>query len=202
MSQSMPLETSETQANRRRYERTSLTVAGRLMLPSGGEYPCHVADISEGGIGLHCPANGEIGDRVIVYLDNLGRFEGQLVRRFDGGFAIETSLHTNQRERLIERIELLKGVAKSGDVADLPLRAARRAPTDAEATEGARLTIENGEEVPCRVLDISLTGAHLKITSRPKVGTHVTVGKTLGRVVRHTDEGVGVEFLNTGKLAS
>ncbi len=202
MSQSMPLETSETQANRRRYERTRLTVAGRLMLPSGGEYPCDVEDISEGGIALHSQADGEIGDRVIVYLDRLGRFEGQLVRRFDGGFAIETSLHTNQRARLVERIELLKGHAGGGDIADLPQRAIRRTPTETEVSEGARLTIENGEEVPCRVLDISLTGAHLKIKNRPKVGTHVTVGKTLGRVVRHTDDGVGVEFLKTGKLAS
>ncbi len=202
MSQSMPLETSEPQTNRRRYERTSLTVAGRLMLPSGGEYPCDVEDISEGGIALHSPADGEIGDKVIVYLDRLGRFEGQLVRQFDGGFAIETSLQTNQRARLVERIQLLKGHSKSGDIADLPQRALRRAPTDVEASEGARLIIENGEEVACRVLDISLTGAHIKLSQRPKVGTHVTVGKTLGRVVRHTDEGVGVEFLATGKLAS
>ncbi len=202
MSQSMSIPAGENGANRRRYERTSLSVGGRLMLPSGGEFPCDVEDISEGGIALHSQANGEIGDRVIVYLDRLGRFEGNLVRRFDGGFAIETRLHTNQRARLVERIELLKDHSKNGDLDALPLRASRRTPTLEEANDGARLTIEDGDEVACRVLDISLTGAHLMLSNRPKVGTHVTVGKTLGRVVRHTDEGIGVEFLPTGKLAS
>lgn len=202
MSQSVSVQTSENRANRRQYERTNLSVAGRLMLPSGGEFPCDVEDISEGGIALHSQADGEIGDRVIVYLDRLGRFEGHLVRRFSGGFAIETRLHNNQRARLVERIELLKGRPKGQGVAALPQRALRRAPTSEEANEGARLTIDDGEEVACKVLDISLTGAHVKLSNRPKIGTHVTVGKTLGRVVRHTDEGIGVEFLSTGKLAS
>ena len=53
-----------------------------------------------------------------------------------------------------------------------------------------------------KVLDISLTSAHLKMGYRPPVGTHVTVGRTLGRIVRHTDDGVGVEFLAAGKLAN
>ncbi len=202
MSQSMPLETNEHSANRRRFERTNVAVAGRLMLPSGGEYACDVEDISEGGIALHSQAAGEIGDKVIVYLDRLGRFEGNLVRRFDGGFAIETRLQNNQRARLIERIEWLRNNTDGSAPTAFPARALRRAPTQEEASGGTRLTIENGEEVPCRVLDISLTGAHLKLDHRPKVGTHVTVGKTLGRVVRHTDQGVGVEFLATGKLAS
>jgi PilZ domain len=202
MSQSVSVQTRDNSTNRRQYERTSLSVAGRLMLPSGGEFPCDVEDISEGGIALHSQADGEIGDRVIVYLDRLGRFEGQLVRRFNGGFAIETHLQTNQRARLIERIELLKNHRGGDEIAALPQRALRRAPTSEEANEGARLTIDNGEEVACRVLDISLTGAHIRLSTRPKIGTHVTVGRTLGRVVRHTDEGIGVEFLSTGKLAS
>jgi len=202
MSQSVSVQTRDNGTNRRQYERTSLSVAGRLMLPSGGEFPCDVEDISEGGIALHSQADGEIGDRVIVYLDRLGRFEGQLVRRFNGGFAIETHLQTNQRARLIERIELLKNHRGGDEIAALPQRALRRAPTSEEAHEGARLTIDHGEEVACKVLDISLTGAHIRLSNRPKVGTHVTVGRTLGRVVRHTDEGIGVEFLSTGKLAS
>ncbi|WOF74395.1 PilZ domain-containing protein [Parvibaculaceae bacterium PLY_AMNH_Bact1] len=202
MSQSVSVQTRENSANRRQYERTNLSVAGRLMLPSGGEFPCDVEDISEGGIALHSQADGEIGDRVIVYLDRLGRFEGNLVRRFAGGFAIETRLQTNQRARLIERIELLKNHADGEEIAHLPQRALRRAPTSEEANDGARLTIDNGEEIACKILDISLTGAHIRLKNRPKIGTHVTVGRTLGRVVRHTDEGIGVEFLPTGKLAS
>lgn len=202
MSQSMQQYASDGFADKRRYARTKVPVAGRLMLPSGGEYTCDVDDISEGGIALNSQAEGEIGDRVIVYLDNLGRFEGNLVRRFHGGFAIETQLQNNQRARLAERIEWLQSDKSGAERRAFPGRAARRAPTEQESGSGTRLTIENGEEVQCRILDISLTGAHIGIDSRPQVGTHVTVGKTLGRVVRHTDEGVGVEFLSAGNLAN
>jgi len=202
MSQSMPQHVPNEFADKRRFARTKVPVAGRLMLPSGSEYPCDVDDISEGGIALHSQAEGEIGDRVIVYLDNLGRFEGYLVRRFAGGFAIKTQLQNNQAARLAERIEWLKGEKPGAELGGSPRRAPRRAPTAAEEGEGTRLVIDNGAEVQCKVLDISLTGAHLKMENRPIVGTHVTVGRTLGRIVRHTDDGVGVEFLTAGKLAN
>ncbi len=202
MSQSMPQHAPQNFADKRRFARTKVPVAGRLMLPSGGEYPCDVDDISEGGIALHSQAEGEIGDRVIVYLDNLGRFEGNLVRRFTGGFAIETQLQNNQAARLAERIEWLKGAKPGADLAGSPRRAPRRAPTSEEEDQGTRLVIDNGVEIHCRVLDISLTGAHLKMNNRPPIGTHVTVGRTLGRIVRHTEDGAGVEFLAAGKLAS
>ena len=42
-----------------------------------------------------------------------------------------------------------------------------------------------------------MTGTHVQVRPRPDIGTHVTVGRMLGRVVRHTYEGVGIEFLNT-----
>jgi len=202
MSQSIPHHTPEKFADKRRFVRTKVPVAGRLMLPSGGEYPCNVDDISEGGIALNSQAEGEIGDRVIVYLDNLGRFEGNLIRRFHGGFAIETHLQNNQAARLAERIEWLKGEKASAEPGGSPRQAPRRAPTMQEKDDGTRLVIDNDEEVHCKILDISLTGAHLKMSNRPPVGMHVTVGKTLGRIARHTDEGVGVEFLAAGKLAN
>jgi len=57
------------------------------------------------------------------------------------------------------------------------------------------LALKSGEFYDCRVLDLSLSGAALQISVRPAIGEHVRVGRTEGRVVRHTDQGIAVEFV-------
>jgi hypothetical protein len=50
-------------------------------------------------------------------------------------------------------------------------------------------------EVAGRLIDVSLTGAALSLVERPALGTVVTLGRTPGRVVRHFEGGIAVEFL-------
>jgi hypothetical protein len=60
----------------------------------------------------------------------------------------------------------------------------------------AHLILPNGDNVGCRVIDLSASGAAISIGSdlRPLVGVLVTVGKTQGRLVRHIDNGFAIEF--------
>jgi len=180
--------------DRRRYERSLVPVAGRLLLPSGTEHTCQVVDISEGGIALSCSAETEFGDKIIVYLDDLGRFEGQIVRFIPNGFAIETQLVTNQRQRLLERIKWLKQKKVGAERRVFP----RRVPTRSELNDNTSMTIEAGVKILCKVLDVSVTGAHVQTSKRPRLGTHVTIGRMVGCVVRHTLEGIGIEFVPGG----
>ncbi|MEQ9520039.1 MAG: PilZ domain-containing protein [Parvibaculum sp.] len=180
-------------AERRRAPRKQVAAAGRLMVTTGLEYPCQVLDISENGVAFNCQGRPAVGDKIIAYLDYLGRFEGKVTRLLEAGFAIETHLPDNQRQRLLERIEWLENGAKP----DERRIASRRLPSPSEGGESAVLVTRDGERLPCRVLDISMTGTHVQVRPRPDIGTHVTVGRMLGRVVRHTHEGVGIEFLDT-----
>jgi PilZ domain-containing protein len=164
------------------------------MLPTSAEYDCHVVDISQVGIALNCAAKPQFGDKIIVYLNDLGRFEGVVVRFISEGFAVETQLPPLQRQRLVERIDWLLQENQENR-----RKSVRRTPTSNELTEYKHIIIKDGIEVPFNVLDISTTGAHLQIRNRPSIGTPVTLGRNLGRVVRHTDEGVGIEFLNATK---
>ena len=50
------------------------------------------------------------------------------------------------------------------------------------------------KRIPVGAPDLSLSGAGLELEARPAVGERVRVGRTEGRVVRHTDEGIAVEF--------
>ena len=62
---------------RRRFRRVSVNVTGRLYIPATEEEAiCTVQDISPGDVALRCDLKEEPTGRAVIYLDNLGRFEG------------------------------------------------------------------------------------------------------------------------------
>jgi hypothetical protein len=91
----------------RRHRRAVLTLRGRYMLSDGREYDCRTIDISAGGIAILGAIKGKVGERVVVYLDQVGRVEGTIVRHFGGCFAIELSTSSLKRDWLNLQIERL-----------------------------------------------------------------------------------------------
>ena len=73
---------------RRKHLRVPVNVFGRLMREDKQEYPCQVINMSAGGMALLAPVNCDVGERIVAYLDNLGRIEGIVVRPLEGGFAV------------------------------------------------------------------------------------------------------------------
>ncbi len=73
---------------RRRHRRVPVTVHGRFMREDKQEYPCQVINMSAGGMAILAPVPCKTGERIVAYLDNLGRIEGIVVRPFEGGFAV------------------------------------------------------------------------------------------------------------------
>ena len=47
------------------------------MLPDRREFPCQIINMSPGGLALLAPGIGNVGDRVIAYLDHIGRSRRQ-----------------------------------------------------------------------------------------------------------------------------
>jgi hypothetical protein len=60
---------------RRRFQRVRVHLLGRYMLPDRREFPCQIVNMSPGGLALLAPGIGNVGDRVIAYLDHIGRVE-------------------------------------------------------------------------------------------------------------------------------
>jgi hypothetical protein len=91
----------------RRDLRKKATIRGRYMLQDGREFPCRTFDVSAGGIAIVSAVKGAIGERVVLYLDQLGRMEGTVVRHFGGGFAIALRASDIKRASLATTIERL-----------------------------------------------------------------------------------------------
>jgi hypothetical protein len=175
---------------RRRHQRVKVNLLGRYMLADQREYPCQVIDMSPGGMALIAPVIGNPGERVIAYVDHLGRLEGKVARLLDNGFAMTISATLRKRDKLAAQLTWLA----NRQILNLPED--RRHGRFIPRNPMARLILPNGVNVACRVIDLSQSGAAVAIAPdlRPVVGTMVTIGKTQGRVVRHIEGGFAIEF--------
>ena len=175
---------------RRKHQRVRVNLLGRYMLADRREFPCQVTNMSPGGMALIAPVSGEPGERVIAYVDHLGRLEGKIARQFNNGFAMSIAATARKREKLAAQLTWLA----NRHILNLPED--RRHGRFAPRNPMARLILPNGNTVACRVIDLSQSGAAIAIAPdlRPAAGAMVTLGKTQGRVVRHIDEGFAVEF--------
>ena len=175
---------------RRRHQRVKVNLLGRYMLADRREFPCQVVNMSPGGIALVAPVSGDPGERVIAYVDHLGRLEGKIARLLDTGFAMTVEATLRKRDKLAAQLTWLA----NRNILNLPED--RRHGRFIPRKSSARLILPNGNNVTCRIIDLSESGAAVAISPelRPVVGAMVTIGKATGRVVRHIEDGFAVEF--------
>ena len=66
--------------DRRRFKRVNISLLGRYMRENKQEYPCQIVNMSAGGTAVRASIAGDMGERIVIYLDILGRIEGDIVR--------------------------------------------------------------------------------------------------------------------------
>jgi hypothetical protein len=173
---------------RRRHQRVRVDLLGRYMLPDRREFPCQVINMSPGGMAVIAPVGGQPGDRVIAYVDHLGRIEGRVARTLENGFAMTISATPSKRDKLAAQLTWLANRHLLASPED------RRHGRVAPRNPLSRLVMPNGVNVSCRIIDVSQSGAGVATDQRPPIGALVMLGKVQGRVVRHLEEGFAVEF--------
>ena len=171
---------------KRRHRRVELVLPARFMLPDKSEYDGTLQNISAGGLMLKADEHPPVGTTVIVYVQEIGRLEGEIVRHYEDGFAISFTFAETLRERIVEKLTCKINAAMTG--------IEQRATTRREVNEKAHLMLADGSEIECRVLDMSLGGLSLAVSMRPPIGELIHIGKMRGRVVRHHEHGIGVAF--------
>ena len=174
--------------DRRRHQRVKVNLLGRYMLADRREFPCQVVDMSPGGMAVIAPVAGNMGDRVIAYVDHLGRLEGTIARLFENGFAMTIAATVRKRDKLAAQLTWLANRHILGLPED------RRHGRIVPRNPASRLIMPNGISITCRIIDVSQSGAGIATRERPPIGTLVTLGKVQGRVVRHLEDGFAMEF--------
>jgi hypothetical protein len=172
----------------REFSRVDLTLFGRYMLENRQEFPCQIVDMSPGSAAMVTPVSGAVGERVIAYVDHVGRLEGNILRLFDGGFAMSVKATDRKRDKMAAKLTWL------ANRHELNLPEDRRHERIAPRRSAAVIKLEDGRIYQAKIIDLSLSGAAIEMTVRPAIGTVLWLGNMRGRVVRQFDEGVAIEF--------
>ena len=174
--------------DRRRHQRVRLSLLGRFMLEDRREYPCQTLDLSPASAALISPVVGAVSERVIAYIDHVGRIEGRVARLYDGGFAMSIVSTPRKKDKLAAKLTWL------ANRYHLNLAEDRRHERILPSQAFARLILPDGRDYPARILDLSLSGASLAVDVRPPVGSPLRMGNIRAIVVRHSEDGLAIEF--------
>ncbi|HEY8596307.1 MAG TPA: PilZ domain-containing protein [Devosiaceae bacterium] len=177
-----------------RFQRVKVSMLGRYMLADRREFPCQVIEMSPGDAVMIVPVSGALNERVIAYLDHLGRIEGPIVEMIDGGFTMEVVASPRKRDKLAAQLTWLA----NKELLDLPedRKHERLVPDIRHST----IVLDDGRRYNCKIIDISLGGAAVEMAVRPAIGTPVALGRMRARVVRHFPNGVAVEFTSVQEM--
>jgi hypothetical protein len=177
-----------------RFQRVKVSLLGRYMLTDRREFPCQVLEMSPGDAMLIAPISGIAGERVIAYIDHLGRIEGDITDVIDGGFKMDIVATSRKRDKMAAQLTWLA----NKDLLNLPedRRHERVVPDNRHST----VVLDDGRRYNCKIIDISLSGAAIELAVRPAMGTPVTLGRMRARVVRHFGDGVAVEFVSAQEM--
>ncbi|WP_028744530.1 PilZ domain-containing protein [Rhizobium mesoamericanum] len=172
------------------FQRVPINMQGRLMLANYEEFECLVIDMSPGDMYVTCQGRPRANERVVAYIDHLGRVEGYVQAVDARGFSMSIHATERKREKLAAQLTWLANKHELGLPEDR--RHDRLTPRETKT----EITLEDGSRYSCRIMDLSLSGAAIDVEVRPPIGTSLRLGNMRGRVVRHFVEGVAIEFLS------
>lgn len=184
----MPTHLLPLSEEKRRHQRVTINLLGRFMLSDGEEYPCQAIDMSPGGVALVASIAPRKDESAIVYLDEIGRVEGTVARVFNGGFALQIRATERKRDKLANQLTWLANRSLLG------IPEGRRHDRIQPRNTNSHIKLPDGRTYPCQVIDMSISGAAVKIDVRPALGTEIILGRMRARVVRHFSEGIAVQF--------
>ena len=181
--------TQQSNLDGRRFQRVQLSLLGRCMFPDQRECPCQLLSISPGDAEFVSPFSAKIGERVVAYIDNIGRIEGVILDQSEHGFVMSISASHRKRDKLADTLTWLANRHVLN--LDEDRRHLRRTPKRSDSN----VVLADGTTHAVRVIDMSLSGAALATTLRPPLGSPIRLGRLGARVIRHFDDGIGIEFM-------
>jgi len=180
---------AKAKAERRRFRRVRVDLTGRLFVPADSrECHCKIVDLSPGGASLECDLVLDGGTQIVLYIDGFGRLEGTVMRTEGADFGVRFTCTAAKRERIAEQLILFMNRSL---IDENEMRRHDRTPQKGIA----RFTRADGQFVACEVMDLSVSGVSLKTDVRPPIGEFVLIGQMAGRVARHHETGIGIEFV-------
>lgn len=151
---------------------------------------CRTTRVSPFRMIVEVPVVGRVGDRISSYFGPFGAFEGSISDTMRGSFLLELEMTRARREKLAEQLTWLEKKQKDPSILEQ-----RKELRIVPQTPHSILTLADGSLHPCFIVDMSPSGCAVSAEVQPPVGMPLAVGACIGRVVRITDTGFAVRFV-------
>jgi len=174
-----------------------LAVAGQYTLPNWYDpkgklriFACRTNRISPYEMMVDVPVVGKVGDYLTSYFPDFGKLEGRISDTSRGCFLLELDMDDARREKLFNKLTWLEAKLKDPTIPELRKAGPRIVPANSQST----LTLADGANYPCFIIDMSVGGAAVVAQLQPPIGAPLAIGVCVGRVVRHFSTGFAVKF--------
>lgn len=81
-----------------RFSHVALAAQGRFMRPDESEHDCVVDDMSPFDATISCETTPEVGERIVAYLDHVGRIEGYVT---ECGHSVDFEVEGNEARQIV-----------------------------------------------------------------------------------------------------
>ncbi len=178
----------EESADDATFQNVVVDLHGRLMCADFNEYECVAVEMSPGEVQFKCGALPRLKERIVSYIDHIGRIEGRVKKLNGNGFVISVNATERKRQKLAAQLTWFANKNELGLPED------RRHERIVPRNPNGEIRLADGDTYPCRIVDLSMSGAALELDARPELGSQVVLGSMRARVVRHFDDGIAIEF--------
>jgi len=151
-------------------------------------YACRTQSISTDRIVLDAVFAGSNGDRIVVKLEEVGILRGVVERALPHGVAATLEIPEDERGKLAAKLVWIKK-RRFRHLIDK-----RAHPRWFPRNPRTQLMFADGHTLDAFIIDLSRSGVAISADVRPAIGTPLSVGRVLGRVVRHLEAGFAVGF--------
>lgn len=157
-------------------------------LPGGSEHACRIVEASTGEMALLASTQPRYADRIVVYIPELARFEGDVEREIDGGFVISLDIGAPRRRKLAAQLIWFA----NREACNLP--DARQHKRIVPRMQWTLVRLPDGREKMARINDVSLAGVNMETAALVSIGDRVSLGVKTAVVGRIFDGGFAARF--------
>lgn len=181
--------------DRRRNRRVAIRIKGRFLNEVSEDKGLETRNISCSGALIESDHTPPMGARIVCYFDQLGRVAATVTRVTEFGFAVEFHTTQTKRDRLADKLIWM--------INRDPLQMSEERKAARYSAGGpAMVQREDGRDLQCRVIDISLSGASFNTDGPlPIIGETVRAGNLFGRVVRSENNFFAVRYLTKAEMS-
>lgn len=168
---------------------------GRMMREDFSEQKCKIERMSPAAASFVCASQPSVGEKIISYIDQLGRLEGIVSNINSSSFDVIINATPRKQTKLAAQLTWLANKHELQGVED------RRHAREYVEDQNSEIRLEDGRTYPCRIIDLSVSGAAFEVGIRPEIGTTIWLGSMKGNVIRHFENGVSMQFATVREKA-